>query len=133
MYFNSGSGKGCVISSLVAYHSNMSVHGEDSLVGVTLMKFGGDKFLNSKHHAILPSDGYRSAKKRCTHNDIIQYTVILLYMHGFHLCIYCMEGYCVHGTSVPAHCSMNNKQWFKGQVYSKLHCACAVHNLDLVI
>ena len=42
-----------------------------------------------------------------------------LLVHRFHLCIYCMEGYCVHGTSVPV-CSMNNKQWFKGQVYSKL-------------
>ena len=53
----------------------------------------------------------------------------------FILCIYCMEGYCVHGTSVPV-CSMNNKQWFKGQVYSKLSsftAAAAVHNLDLVI
>ena len=57
-----------------------------------------------------------------------------LLMHRFHLCIYCMEGYCVHGTSVPV-CSMNNKQWFKGQVYSKLQASlcCTVHNLDLVI
>ena len=31
-----------------------------------------------------------------------------LLVHGFHLCIYCMESYCVHGTSVPL-CSMNNK------------------------
>ena len=40
-----------------------------------------------------------------------------LLVHGFYLFIYCMEGYCVHGTSA---CSMNNKQWLKGQVYSKL-------------
>ena len=31
-----------------------------------------------------------------------------LLVRGFHLCIYCMEGYCVHGTPVPL-CSINNK------------------------
>ena len=50
-----------------------------------------------------------------------------LLVHRFHLCIYCMEGYCVHGTSVPV-CSMNNKQWFKDQVYSKLQASlCCIY------
>ena len=55
-----------------------------------------------------------------------------LLVYRFHLCIYCMEGYCVHGTSVPV-CSMNNKQWFKGQVYSKLQASlhCGNHTLHV--
>ena len=36
----------------------------------------------------------------------------------------------MHGKSVPL-CSMNNKQWFKGQVYSKLGCAVQSRPRDL--
>ena len=63
-----------------------------------------------------------------------------LYNDCCYLCIYCMEGYCVHSTSVPL-CSMNNKTMVQRPgvlkissftvLYYNILC-CTISSLDII-
>jgi hypothetical protein len=50
----------------MAYHSDVLVDGEDSLIGSRFMKFRCYQLLHSKHHPVFTSDGYGSAAYICT-------------------------------------------------------------------
>ena len=49
------------LNGVLAYHSNVLVDGESSLIGSRFMKFRRYQLLHSKHYSIFTTNGYGSA------------------------------------------------------------------------